>query len=99
MNYLIATALAFVAALIFNYVLSVQWVFKMGSASPSVFSGFFSTFAVISLGGLLLHSGLVFAFVEKFRVYPILSNTISSGIVMVYSFIARKILLFKNYNE
>lgn len=98
-NYIISTIIAFIAALIFNYILSMKYVFKGGDNRLQFLSKGFYLFAIISLIGLGLHTFLVYFMVDKLNIWSIFSNTMSSGIVMIYNFIARKLILFRKYNE
>jgi len=98
-NYIVSTIVAFVVALIFNYILSLKYVFRGGDNKLKFLSNGFYLFAIISLIGLGLHTFLVYIMVDKINILSVLSNTISAGIVMVYNFVARKLILFKDYNE
>ncbi|MGI6423146.1 MAG: GtrA family protein [Candidatus Dojkabacteria bacterium] len=98
-NYIISTIIAFVTALIFNYILSMKYIFKGGDNRLQFLSKGFYIFTMISLVGLGLHTFLVYFMVDKLDIWSIFSNTMSAGIVMIYNFLARKLILFREYNE
>lgn len=99
-NSYISLAVAFAASLMYNYFLSMKWVFdpKRSNGSKTLF-----VFSVLSLIGLLLteilYGIIINAFLDHISnirfvdYYELTAKVIASFIVMVYNFITRKIFL------
>lgn len=90
-NYLISAACSFTVSVIFNYLLSVKFVFETKKDANKKQE--FVLFVVLSLIGLGLNQIIMWATVEKIGIYYMLAKVIATGIVMVYNFITRKIFL------
>lgn len=92
-NYLISSGISFVVSVIYNYILSVHWVFdvdKNGNKKKEVVV--FILFSVIGLG---LNQLLMWIFVSKVHVFYMLSKIFVTAIVMIYNFVTRKFFLEK----
>ena len=90
MDYLIACALAFAISTIFNYFLSMKYVFNVtNKMDKKVEFIFFVTMATI---GLVLTEIFMFLFVEKINIRYTISKICVTAIVMLYNFITRKIM-------
>ena len=91
-HYLISSIISFTISVIFNYILSVKWVFnvkrKQGTRE-------FIIFIILSLIGLLINSLIMYLMVDICNIYYMISKLISTFIVMVYNFITRKIFIEK----
>ncbi len=91
-HYLISAAIALTAGLIINYFLSILWVFdKRKMVNKSVE---FTLFAVIGIVGLGLNELFIWVFTEFAGLYYLLSKIISTAIVYLWNFFARKFTLF-----
>ncbi len=91
-HYLISAAIALTAGLIINYFLSIHWVFdKRKMVNKSVE---FTLFAVIGIIGLGLNELFIWVFTEFAGLYYLLSKIISTAIVYLWNFFARKFTLF-----
>lgn len=90
-NYLVASALSFSVSVVFNYVLSTLWVFEVTEAGNK--AGNFIIFVVLSIVGLLLNLAIMWVGVDLFRINYLIVKIGSTGIVMVYNFITRKLIL------
>lgn len=88
--YLLANVLGFVLGLITNYLLSKWLVFakenKMNGAVE------FTIYAIIGVVGLGLDTLFMWVFTEKAHVYYMLSKIISTALVFIWNFFARKAL-------
>ena len=90
-NYLISSGISFVVSVIYNYILSVHWVFdvdKNGNKKKE-----FVVFILLSVIGLGLNQLLMWIFVSKVHVFYMLSKIFVTAIVMIYNFVTRKFFL------
>lgn len=87
-NYLIANVVGFIFGLITNYILSKLLVFAKEEPVNRTFE--FIVYAVIGVLGLGLDTLFIWVFTEKFAIYYMLSKIISTGLVFIWNFAARK---------
>ncbi len=91
-HYLVSAAIALTAGLIINYFLSILWVFdKRKLVNKSVE---FTLFAAIGIIGLGLNELFIWVFTEFAGLYYLLSKIVSTAIVYLWNFFARKFTLF-----
>ena len=86
--YLVSNIISFTLGLIINYILSKRLVFQdkiLLSASKE-----FTIYAVIGVVGLGIDTLLVGIFTDTFNIYYILSKIISTLLVFIWNFGARK---------
>lgn len=88
LHYLVASGLSFCGAGVFNYYLSVKWVYstKREKASPVTIT----VFLILAAIGLLLTQILMWLLVDKAGLYYMLSKVVSGIIVSLYNFVTRK---------
>ncbi len=91
-HYLISSIISFTVSVIFNYILSIKWIFDVKKKQDV--KGFV-IFIILSVIGLGINSLIMYVMVEKFGVYYMLSKIVSTAVVMVYNFITRKIFVEK----
>ena len=91
-HYLISSIISFTVSVIFNYILSIKWVFDVKKKQDVKD---FVIFIILSVIGLGINSLIMYVIVEKFGVYYMLSKIVSTAVVMVYNFITRKIFVEK----
>ena len=91
-HYLISSIISFTVSVIFNYILSIKWVFDVKKKQDVKD---FVIFIILSVIGLGINSLIMYVMVEKFGVYYMLSKIVSTALVMVYNFITRKIFVEK----
>lgn len=89
---LISSVISFIVSLIFNYVLSVFWVFDVTKKQTIKDVLLFAFLSTIGLG---INQIVMYLGVEVFHIYYMLCKIISTFIVMVYNFITRKIFIEK----
>lgn len=94
LNYLIAAIFAFIGGLIVNFILSKMLVFK-GSETNSSSGVEFLVYAVIGVIGLGLTELILYLFTEKLSFYFMVSKIIAAVIVLIWNFVARKVILYK----
>ncbi len=93
-NPLIANIISFSISVIYNYLASVKWVFKVNNSKTK--KQLFSEFMLFSILGLLLTEFLLWLFIAKLNIGGLVAKVISTAIVMVFNFVTRKIFLEKN---
>ena len=91
-HYLISSIISFTVSVIFNYILSIKWIFDVKKKQDVKD---FVIFIILSVIGLGINSLIMYVMVEKFGVYYMLSKIVSTAVVMVYNFITRKIFIEK----
>lgn len=92
-HYLISSGISFSISVIFNYILSIVWVFEVDKEKGKATN--FLAFLSLSLIGLGLNQLLMWILVDKWAIYYMISKILVTAIVMVYNFITRKIFLEK----
>ncbi|MDO5292852.1 MAG: GtrA family protein [bacterium] len=101
-NYLIASALSFSVSVIYNYILSIFWVFDPNEEQSKKEQ--FVVFMILSIIGLGINSLIMWISVNALTAWlPAVRNAvivmtakvIATFVVMVYNFITRKIYLEK----
>lgn len=90
--YLYSSVISFSVSVIFNYILSIKWVFDV-SKKQTIKE--FSTFIILSIIGLIINQLIMYIMVEKASIWYMFSKIVSTIIVMVYNFITRKIFIEK----
>lgn len=91
MHYLLASGISFSVSVIYNYLLSVHWVFDVEKGGNK--KAEFAVFLILSVIGLGLNQVLMWLFTDKLGLLYMLAKVIATAIVMVYNFITRKIFL------
>ena len=97
-NYLVSATISFTVSVVFNYVASMRYVFthKEGMSRRREFV----IFVVLSVIGLLINNGLMWAGVELIA-WPdwmsehayLIVKIFATAVVMVWNFVTRKIFL------
>ena len=89
--HLISNCISFSVSVIYNYILSVYWVFDVsGKHKKSKELFVFITLSVIGLG---INQLINYICVDKLGIYIMVAKIGSTAVVMVYNFITRKIFL------
>lgn len=96
-NYLISSGISFVVSVIYNYILSVCWVFEVDENGDKRKE--FVIFIVLSLIGLGLNQLLMWVFVSMIHIFYMVAKIIVTAIVMLYNFITRKLFLEKKHDS
>lgn len=90
-NYLISCAVSFTVSVIFNYVLSVYWVFNVTGERSKTQD--FAVFIILSVIGLGINQLIMWLAVDKLHIFYMFSKIGATAVVMVYNFVTRKIFL------
>lgn len=91
----ISTGLGFLAGLIFNYIFSLIFVFESAKEQKkgrNIFS--FFLFTLIGIIGLILTEVGMYVGVDFLNINYLLTKIIVAVIVLIWNYIARKILIF-----
>lgn len=90
-HYLISGAISFTVSVVYNYILSIKWVFdakKNASKSRELM-----VFIGLSVLGLGINQVIMWCMVDMLHIYYMLSKIVATAIVMVYNFITRKLFI------
>ncbi len=93
LNYLIAAIFAFIVGLIANYVMSKLLVFQKSSINGKLE---FVFYGIIGLIGLGLTELFMYLFTDVWGLYFMISKIIVAVIVLIWNFLARKLILYRN---
>lgn len=91
---LLWTAIAFLTGLLVTYLFSILWVFdnrSMKSRTAEV-----AIFVLIGVVGLGFTELLMWLFAQKAGLHYLLSKIITTVIVFIWNFMAKKLLLFRS---
>lgn len=89
--YLISATISFLASVIFNYVMSVRFVFQTDKHGKH--SGQLVVFTLLSAVGLGINHVVMLLLSERFLINYKLSKLVATAMVSVYNFISRKLFL------
>ena len=90
-HYLISSAVAFLVSVIFNYILSITFVFETDKSQSKGVQ--FGLFAVMSAGGLGINQLMMWLLSDVMFIPYQLSKFLATAVVMVYNFVTRKLFL------
>lgn len=90
--YFISSIISFTVSLVFNYILSIKWVFDVEKKQTIKE---ITLFVVLSIIGLAINQLIMYIGVDKLSLYYMLAKLISTVIVMIWNFITRKIFIEK----
>lgn len=93
LSYLVSSGISFSVSVIVNYILSLKFVFDTGKDNNKIVE--FLIFIVLSVIGLGINQALMWVCVEKLHVHYMISKIGVTGVVMVYNFVTRKLILEK----
>ncbi len=90
--YLVSSVISFIVSLIYNYILSIFWVFdvKKKQTYKEVL-----LFVVLSVIGLGVNQLVMYLGVDLLNIHYMLCKIIATIIVMIYNFVTRKIFIEK----
>ena len=92
LHYLVSATISFLSGLVVNYLLSTSWIFRKSTLENKWAE--FLIFAVIGVVGLGLNNLLLYLFTDKLHIHYMISKLLTTAIVMIWNFGARKIILF-----
>lgn len=86
--YLMANIVGFILGLITNYLLSKWLVFAKEKAMNEMLE--FTIYVIIGVIGLGFDTLFIWLFTDKIKLYYMISKIISTGLVFIWNFLARK---------
>ena len=89
--YLIANIVSYTISTIYNFILSMRFVFSGKSSQSRVQQ--FVIFLVLAAIGLVLNELYLFLLVQYAHILPAISKVIATFLVTIFNFITRKIFL------
>lgn len=89
--YLISSIISFTVSVIFNYIASIKWVFKVDEKQNKKYQ--FILFIILSIIGLVINQIIMWITVEQLGIFYMFSKLFATFIVMVWNFISRKLFL------
>ncbi len=90
--YLTSSIISFIISLIFNYILSIYWVFDVTKKQTGKEIAIFVILSVIGLG---INQIVMYAGSDVFHIYYMFTKLVATFIVMVWNFVTRKIFIEK----
>lgn len=93
-SYLVSSGISFSVSVMVNYTLSLKFVFETDKDNNKVVE--FLIFIILSVVGLGINQVLMWVCVDKLHVYYMISKIGVTGVVMVYNFVTRKLILEKS---
>lgn len=90
-HYLVSSAIAFLVSVIFNYILSIAFVFETDKSRSKGTQ--FGLFALMSAGGLGINQLMMWLLSDVMFIPYQLSKFLATAVVMVYNFVTRKLFL------
>ena len=94
LSVLLSAAIAFIISVIFNYILSIKWVFNVNKEIDQKKN--FIIFIVLSIIGLILTEIIMWFGTDIIKISYLIVKIFATAIVMIFNFITRKIFLERN---
>ena len=91
LSVLLSAAIGFTVSVIFNYILSIKFVFEVNDKHDSKRN--FILFIVFSVIGLGLTELIMWFGTDIVKIHYLIVKIIATGIVMVFNFVTRKLFL------
>ena len=88
LSVLLSAAIAFIISVIFNYILSIKWVFNVNKEIDQKKN--FIIFIVLSIIGLILTEIIMWFGTDIIKISYLIVKIFATAIVMVFNFITRK---------
>ncbi len=95
--YLVSSGISFSVSVMVNYILSLTFVFETDKNKNKIVE--FLIFIMLSIIGLGINQILMWVCVDKLHVHYMISKIGVTGVVMLYNFITRKLILEKHNKE
>lgn len=93
-NYLLSGCISFSISVIYNYIMSIHWVFEVKTKKSRWIE--LIVFVLLSLIGLGINQLIMWLLVEKLIINYLLSKIAATIVVMLFNFITRKKFLEGN---
>ena len=89
--YLVSGILSFILGILTNYIISIKWVFSKRKYNKTKERSYF---LLIGITGLLLSGIFIWIFTDILAIYYLVSKIITTLIVFLWNFFAKKLILF-----
>jgi len=89
--YIAADVLAYLISLINSYYLNRNFTFRSNHQKIGVQ---FAKYIIVYTVGMISSAGLLYVFVNEFGIYDLFAKFLVIGVVMIWNFVASKILIF-----
>lgn len=90
-HYLVSGAVSFTVSVIYNYILSIKWVFDAKKDVSKTME--LAVFIGLSVIGLGINQVMLWLMVDLLHIYYMVSKIIATAVVMVYNFVTRKLFI------
>lgn len=90
--YLTSSIISFIISLIFNYILSIKWVFDV-TKKQTIKEVLI--FVVLSVLGLGINQVVMYVGADLLNIHYMFTKLVATAIVMVWNFVTRKIFIEK----
>jgi putative flippase GtrA len=90
-NVLLSAGIAFTVSVVFNYILSIKYVFDVNKEKSSKRN--FILFIVFSILGLVLTEIIMWLGTDILNIHYLIVKIFATGVVMVFNFVTRKMFL------
>lgn len=95
-SYILSSSISFFISLLVNYIFSIGWVFRDEKITLSALLNKDSlNFIVIGIISFLINYLLISFLTDTLGVHYLISSIIGAGVIFVWNFFARKIIIFK----
>lgn len=91
-HYLTSSVISFIVSLIFNYILSIKWVFDVKKKQTVKEIAIFTILSVMGLG---INQVVMYVGSDFLGIHYMLTKLVATAIVMVWNFVTRKIFIEK----
>ena len=90
--YMISSIISFTVSLIFNYILSIKWVFDV--RKKQTYKEVI-VFVLLSVFGLLINQLVMYVGSDLLNIYYMITKLVATFVVMVWNFVTRKSFIEK----
>jgi putative flippase GtrA len=90
-HYLTASCISYLAAVGVGFTMQKFWTFKAQGSTPQQAVGYVSVF----VGNLILNTGLMYMFVDVFKIWYLGAQVLASGLIAIGSFFIYRHGVFK----
>lgn len=91
--YLVANVCSFSVSVVINYILNLKYVFQSSDNANKAKE--FVIYIILNIIGLGFNQLIMKVCVGYLEIHPMIAKIIATGVVMIYNFISRKLLIEK----
>lgn len=95
LNYIIANTIAYVIAVIFNFILSKKYVFNLENQNKYNSINEFIRFAFVRILSLIVDNGVFYICVDLLHINVYISRITISFVIIILTFAINKLFVFK----